>query len=65
MDDRRGSLDLSEEIELCGKLRNDIGKALKADAHNAAKYGTYTAYVYLLAYVGRVCILSVQSPVRV
>ncbi|CDI87703.1 hypothetical protein, conserved [Eimeria praecox] len=37
MESRRGALDLSEEIELCGKLRNDIGKALKKDAHNAAK----------------------------
>ncbi|CDJ35831.1 uncharacterized protein EMH_0095010 [Eimeria mitis] len=37
MEGRRGALELSEEIELCGKLRNDIGKALKTDAHNAAK----------------------------
>ena len=48
MEGRRGALDLSEEIELCGKLRNDIGKALKTDAHNAAQYGRHTVYAYLI-----------------
>ena len=32
---------LSEEIELCGKLRIDIGNALKANVHKAAKYGVF------------------------
>lgn len=30
---------LAAEIELCGKLRDDIGTALKISAEKAAKYG--------------------------
>ena len=41
---------LADEIESCGKLRNDIGNALKFNAQRAAKYGLFhheaAAYVF-------------------
>lgn len=43
MNSMEGAHGLAEEIELCERLRNDIGGVLKFNARKAAKYDLVSA----------------------